>query len=115
MDRLRSRLRAAGAGLAVVALGLLVLPTPAKAWWRGGIWFGVPPVVYPPPYYYAPPPVYYGPPPGYYAPPPVSYPASSAPQSCYAGPVVCPMERPSAAGNTCWCSASTGRVYGQVH
>jgi hypothetical protein len=40
--------------------------SPAQAYWRGGIWFGVPVAPYrPPPVYVAPP---YPPPPGYYVP-----------------------------------------------
>jgi hypothetical protein len=91
--------------------------------------FGVPyyyppPVYYPPPAYY-PPPGYYPPPPAYYAPPQGNYapPANYAPQSapgasgenCYVnGTALCPMERPSPIGSTCWCSTDSGRVYGQA-
>jgi hypothetical protein len=70
---------AAVAGLA--AVGVAALPHDAKAWWRGGVGFGVvlPPVVvapgavyaapvYAPPYYVAPP-VVYAPPAAYVAPP----------------------------------------------
>jgi hypothetical protein len=81
MNRLASI--AAVAGLA--AVGVAVMPHDAKAWWRGGVGFGVvlPPVVvapepvyaapvyaapvYAPPYYVAPP-VVYAPPPAYVAP-----------------------------------------------
>jgi len=124
MTKLRSLLSPTdliGAALTAAALTVVFLPAPAKAWWRGGVFIGVPPVVYPAPYYYAPPPVYYAPPPAYYAPPPAAYgaPAASGPtqpagQSCYAGPVICPMDHPTVTGNTCWCTASSGRVYGQV-
>jgi hypothetical protein len=126
MTRFRSLPRAAGligVALAAAALAVVFLPTPAKAWFRGGVYVGVapPPFFYPPPFYYGPP-VYYPPPPAYYGAPPLAYaapppPAATAPaaQSCYAGPLVCPMEHPSATGNTCWCTGSSGRVYGQVH
>jgi hypothetical protein len=60
---------AAVAGLA--AIGVAAMPHDAKAWWRGGVGFGVvlPPVVV------APGPVYVGPAyaPPYYAAPPVAY------------------------------------------
>lgn len=32
----------------------LSLPAPAHAYWRGGVWFAVPPVVVAPPAYYPP-------------------------------------------------------------
>ena len=53
--------------LAAAALGAaaltLAMPTPARAWWHGGFFIGVPfpPVVIAPPVY-APPPVVYAPP-----------------------------------------------------
>ncbi len=61
---------AAVAGLA--AIGVAAVPHDAKAWWRGGVGFGVvlPPVVVAPPVYVAPPVAYAAPPPvAYYAPP----------------------------------------------
>lgn len=51
--------------IAAVASIPLALPSQAHAWWRGGVWIGLPPVVVAPPAYYAPPPVVY-PPPVYY-------------------------------------------------
>lgn len=57
----------------LAALGSLIVPKPAYAWWRGGgfgVSIGLPPVVIPPPVVYAPPPTYYAPPPVAYAPPP---------------------------------------------
>src|SRR4051812_14652900 len=45
----------------------MVLSVPAHAWWRGGLWIGVPVFPYSPPPVYVPP-AYYSPP--YYAPPP---------------------------------------------
>jgi len=50
------------AGIALAAALPLTLPSQAHAWWRGGVWIGVPPVVVGPPAYYAPPPVVYAPP-----------------------------------------------------
>ncbi|MEJ0016431.1 MAG: hypothetical protein WDN25_07655 [Acetobacteraceae bacterium] len=67
----------AGLGVAgLVGLGLVAMPAPAEAWWRGGwccgVRFGVflPPFVVAPAPVYVPPPVYYPPPVAYYAPPP---------------------------------------------
>ncbi len=63
----------AAAIAAVAAVGTIMLPAKAEAWWRGGwccrVGFGfvLPPVVIGPPAY--PPPVYYPPPYAYYAPP----------------------------------------------
>jgi hypothetical protein len=121
---------------ALVAWTLLIgasAATPAAAWWRGGVWIGVPPVVvgpgyYPPPYYY--PPAYYGWP-GYYYPPP-GY-AQSAPQAngaaqtqsrpqgpatygatCYAGIYTCPAAAKSPVGEVCSCPGLGALSYGTV-
>jgi hypothetical protein len=116
-------------GLLVLA-GASLFPAAAQAWWRGGVYFGFPPVVVaPPPAYYYPPPVYVGPPPVYAAPPPIysapppiySAPPpgySSAPpsgQACYAGPWVCPMQQPTASGSSCFCIANGDRVWGRTN
>ncbi len=130
-------------GVAGVTVGGVVMPHPALAWWRNGVWIPGPPPVYRPPprpyygpgyaprpYYYAPPvvvappPVYYAPPPVIYAappPPPVYYPpptpAPAAPvaRACYTPTISCPMEVPRAPGSTCYCSDSTGdRSYGNA-
>lgn len=68
----KGRLPAAIGLIALAALGVAALPAPAKAWWRGGVGFGivVPPVVVSPAPVYVPPPTYYRPPPVVYAPPP---------------------------------------------
>ncbi|MBV9755721.1 MAG: hypothetical protein JO047_01580 [Alphaproteobacteria bacterium] len=72
------RTLAIAAALGLAGLALLV-PSPGEAWWRGGVFIGIPPIVVPPlgyPYPYPyPPPVYAppiypappadGPPPGY--------------------------------------------------
>ncbi len=114
----------------LVLAGASLFPAGAQAWWRGGVYFGFPPVVVAPPvpYHYAPPPVYYTPPPVYAAPPAYSPPAYGggpsyggqaysgqvpAGQACYAGPWVCPMERPSASGSSCYCIANGDRVWGR--
>src|SRR5579862_2518669 len=86
------------AGLAALAFAAAA-PTPAKAWWRGGVYFGIapapyyygPPVVYPPIAY---PPLAYAAPPVIYA-PPGTYPGSPplAGQACYAGAYVCPLQQ----------------------
>jgi hypothetical protein len=103
---------------AFALVAALALPSPARAWWRGGVFFAFPPVVpyyYPPPVVYPPPPVVYYPP---VYPPPPPYPA--APQagagapSCRAGAYVCPLETPAAIGAPCSCPTNTGRIAGQV-
>ena len=108
------------AALAGVAIGGLAIH-PAKAWWRGGVWIGgpvfvgppvvYPPVVYPPPVYYPPPPpVWYTPPQAQAAPP-----ATPTGQSCYAGPYVCPMDRPVASGSACYClSNERSKIWGRA-
>jgi hypothetical protein len=103
------------AGSAIAALSALVAPSKAEAWWRGGLWVGVPGPLYFAPPVYAPPPVYYAPPPVVYAPPPfyVSPPARYS-STCYAGPYTCPMESAGAAGSPCSCPANQGRVYGRA-
>jgi hypothetical protein len=108
--------KVAAAAVALSALSAIVGPSPAQAWWRGGVWVGVaPPLYYAPPYY--PPPVYYAPPP-----PPVVYTppgfyGSQQPQygqSCYAGPYTCPLQPPAPAGSGCSCPANQGRAYGRA-
>ncbi len=112
--------------------GATLLPAAARAYWRGGVWIGVPGIYVAPPLYVAPPPVYVAPP-VYMAPPygPAPYaaapyapgPSYNAPpggpagpaQACYAGPWVCPLDRPSAAGASCACAANGGRVWGQAN
>ena len=71
--QLRSFRPAAVASVAVAAM--LMLPHSAFAWWHGGwgpglsVGIVIPPILPPPPVYYAPPPVYYTPAPVYSAPP----------------------------------------------
>jgi hypothetical protein len=88
-------------------------PTQAKAWWRGGVFIGLPPVFVAPPYYYPP---VYAPPPVVYAPPPVQY--TPAPQSalrCYAGGYVCPLQYAQPPGAACSCYGNGGQpVPGRV-
>jgi len=104
--------------------------TQASAWWRGGVWIGVPPVVvapgyyYPPPYYY--PPSWYGP--GYYYPPP-GYAAQPAPQAsateqkgpvtygsmCYSGIYTCAAAAKSPVGSVCTCPGIGAPSYGTVN
>ena len=123
------------AALAALA-GASLVPAPAKAWFRGGVFFGFPPVVigppavaYPPPYYY--PPAYYAP--GYYgpayAPPPASYaplPEAPAPapemsqaevpfgSTCYAGTYVCRAPAQSRVDSECSCPGLGAPSYGVV-
>ena len=66
------RLGTMAAVLGLIGSAVVLAPSPAKAWWAGGVRFGVvlPPIVVVPAPVYAPPPVaYYPPPPVYYAPP----------------------------------------------
>jgi hypothetical protein len=100
---------AAGAALSAG----LCLPGQAQAWWRGGVFIGVPPVIVGPPVYYpppvyAPPPVVYAPPPVVYAPPPPSY-APEGPR-CYAGAYVCPLQGAVPPGGACSCYGNAGQL-----
>lgn len=104
--------------LALLAAGAALLPAPAQAWWRGGVWVGVAPIPFPVPFY-APPPVYYAPPPVFVAPPPpVVFDPSQGQQtaqagfSCAAGAYVCPLEQPLQPGTPCSCPGNRGRVSG---
>jgi len=133
MGFIRSRLSALAA--AVVLGGVVLAAAPAQAWWRGGVWISVPPVVVAPPlyapYYYPPayyPPAYYPPP---YYPPPAGYAqATPVPQAspdasqanqvaygatCYAGVYVCQAPSNTAIGATCSCPAIGAPSYGTVH
>jgi len=83
---------------------------PAQARVFVGVGIGVPfygPGFYPAPYYYTPPPTY--------IPRPAA--ARSGPgQTCYAGPYVCPMDRPVAPGAGCYCLGNGGqRVQGRAN
>ena len=123
-------------GAAALTVGGVVVPKPAMAYWRGGVWiagpgyypyrgyYGPRPYYYAPPIVVAPPPVYYAPPPVVYAappPPPVYYPPpvvryGDAARTCYAPPLNCPMEVARSPGSTCYCSDQTGnRAYGTAH
>jgi hypothetical protein len=109
--------------LCAAALGLTCGPAQARVF--VGLGFGLPlyygPGYYPPPVYY-PPPIYYAPPPPpvYYVPPQTYTPGATAraggQQSCYAGAYVCPMERPVAAGASCYCLGNGGqKVWGRAN
>jgi hypothetical protein len=103
--------------IALAAVGALAIShaTPAHAWVRGGVFFGVapvpffvgPPVVYPP-YYY---------PPAYY-PPPVTYspaPGAVSGRACYSGNYVCPLDQSVPAGTACSCPTNGGgRIGGRA-
>ena len=115
-------LRRATAALVVCAALVGLASKPADA--RVFVGIGIPfygPGFYPPPYYYPPPPpVYYAPPPPVvYAPPQAYSPPPQPPgagQSCYAGPYVCPMDRPIATGGNCYCPGNGGeRVWGRAN
>jgi hypothetical protein len=71
------RLGFAAAVLGLVGSALMLAPNPAKAWWAGGVRFGVvlPPVMV------APAPVYVAPPISYYPPPPVYTPLRPGPEN----------------------------------
>jgi hypothetical protein len=113
-------LRRITVALALCAALIGLASSPAQA--RVFVGIGIPfygPGFYPPPYYYPPPPpVYYAPPPPtVYAPPQAYSPppqAAGSGQSCYAGPYVCPMDRPIATGGNCYCLGNGGeRVWGR--
>jgi hypothetical protein len=122
-----------------------LLPAAAQAGWRGGFFFGLPPVVvapapyaypypyYPPAYYppaYAPPPYGYYPPPAY---PPAAYtPAPSLTpdqqkaeadrqaslpygQTCYAGVYTCAAPPNTHVGTGCACPGIGAPSYGSVN
>jgi hypothetical protein len=114
-------LRRTVATLALCAASLALASSPASARVFVGFGFGVPLGYpgwgwYPPPVYYPPPPVYYAPPAVYS--PPQTYsqaPAPTGQQSCYAGPYVCPMDRPVASGTSCYCVGNGGqRIWGRA-
>jgi hypothetical protein len=113
----------------VLLLAAAFTASPASAWWRGGVWIGVPPVVvgpgpayYPP--YYAPPPTY-----GQSAAPPAQSQVPAQPQAstgaapqtpvayggtCYAGVYVCPAPGYTPVGQTCTCPGLGAPSYGTV-
>jgi hypothetical protein len=129
-----SRSRLTALAVAGALAGAAFVATPAKAWWRGGVWIGVPPVVvgppayYPPPYpYYYPPPYpsaypyypYYPPayPPGYAAPPPPAQ--TPMPQTQSGDTAQTPSNQPVAYGATCYagvytCAAAANTPVGAV-
>ena len=124
---------------AATLAGAALIPATAQAWWRGGVFIGVPPIVvgppvvaYPPPYYA---PGYYPPayPPEGYAPPPANgqpqgY--AQAPQqspapelsqanvpfgsTCYAGVYVCAAPAQTHVGSGCSCPGLGAPSYGVV-
>ncbi len=132
----KSRALAAAALLAAPAfLATTLTPSPARAWWRGGFFIGLPPVVIAPgpvgyPYYYPPayyPPYYpgYYPPAAYYPPPPpaAQAPAQSQAQgsgkvaygaTCYAGVYQCVAPAYSPIGQGCTCPGLGAPSYGTV-
>jgi hypothetical protein len=100
---------------ALATLALIVgasIATPASAWWRGGVWIGVPPVVVGPGYYYPP----------YYYPPPASQ-ASATTRGgpvtygsmCYAGVYNCAAAPKSPVGSGCTCPGLGAPSYGTVN
>ena len=127
---------------ALVVAASFMAPVAAQAWWRGGVWIGVPPVVVAPPaYYYPPPPAYYPPPyPGYYAPPAYTpapppdqqgqYEGAPAPQGneqaqaqsnapygamCYAGVYNCAAPPNTRVGSVCSCPGLGAPSFGTVN
>ena len=107
--------RGVGRGLGVlVAAGVAaaaLAPAPAAAWWRGGVFFGFPPVVVAPPVYVGPPVAYapYAP----YTPYPQVY-ASAPGQLCVARVYQCPMLRAEPPGSPCSCPTNGGGRAGGV-
>jgi hypothetical protein len=113
-------LRRAFVAMALCAAMIGLADRPAQA--RVFVGIGIPfygPGYYPGPYYYPPP--YYPPPPVVYAPPPPqTYSQAPVPsgggQACYAGPYVCPMDRPVASGGSCYCLGNGGeKVWGRAN
>lgn len=114
-----------GAVTAAVA-GLAANPAQARIFVGVGVpfygfgpTFVTPPYYYPPPVYYAPPPVYYTPQPAYSPPAPAYGPTplnrADRGQSCHASAYVCPMERPVANGESCYCIGNSGqKVWGRA-
>jgi hypothetical protein len=129
--------------LAALAIGMcgVLASSPASAWWRGGVWIGLPPIVIAPgaPYYgpaYYPPP-YYPYPPGYYYPPPAAYPATPVPPAqgqaqaqaqparpqgpvtygtiCHAGVYSCAAPNATPVGQGCVCPGLGAPSYGVVN
>jgi hypothetical protein len=117
--------------------GAALIPVPAMAWWRGGVFVGLPPIVVGPPAvaypYYYPPAYPYAPgyyPPGYaYAPPagtaaPQASLPAKAPQmsqantpygsTCYAGVYTCAAVPQSHVGAVCACPGIGAPSYGSV-
>jgi hypothetical protein len=112
--------------LCVAFVGLAASPANARVFVGIGIPFYGPgfygpgyygPGYYPGPYYYPPPAYYPPPPPVVYAPPQAySPPPAGSGQMCYAGAYVCPMDRPVAVGEGCYCLGNGGqRVWGKAN
>jgi hypothetical protein len=110
---------------ALAAGAALMMSTPAKAWWRGGVWIGVPPVVvgapvvYPPAYYPYYPPYYYYPPAATPVPPAQNQSSTQGPvtygATCYAGVYVCAAPAKSPVGGGCTCPGIGAPSYGVVN
>ncbi|WP_428492628.1 hypothetical protein [Rhodopila sp.] len=122
MSRLLSRHAMLALAPCAALLGLAAAPAHARVFVGIGIPFYGPgfvpaPYYYPPPAYYPPPTYYTPPPPVVYTPPQQTY--NQPPpggQTCYAGPYVCPMERPVATGASCYCPGNNGqRVWGRAN
>jgi hypothetical protein len=117
--------------------GAAFIPTTAEAWWHGGVFIGVPPIVVGPPVAAYPyPPAYYYPPaysyaPGYYPPGTTYAPraaGTAAPQAtpqmsqantpygstCYAGIYTCGAAPQSHVGAVCSCPGIGAPSYGSV-
>jgi hypothetical protein len=96
--------------LAAAALGAVAVsaPSPALAWYRGGVFVGISPfpVIVGPPVVYAPPPYYA------YPPPPVAYTPVPPGRSCYTATFACPLSPSIAPGTNCSCPMSGGGVAG---
>jgi hypothetical protein len=128
---LSAKVRALSIAAALGLLGLAVLvPSTGQAWWGGGVFIGIPPIVVPPlgyPYSYPYPPPVYAPPPIYSAPgetgaPPPGYegspeayqspppgeqppPGYAAPPSGYAQPPAASGGQAGAPGYSCFAGA----------
>jgi len=129
------KIRALSLAAVAALLCTFMHSTSAQAWWRGGVFIGVPPVVIGPPvvaygapYYYAPgyyPYYYYPPPPpngaapqasasGQTAAPQVSQNTPPYGSMCHAGVYSCAAAPQSSVGSTCACSGIGAPSYGTV-
>jgi hypothetical protein len=95
--------------LAAAALGAVAVtaPSPALAWYHGGVFVGISPFPV-----FVGPPVVYAPPAYYPYPPPVAYTPVPAGRSCYTATFACPIAPSIAPGAPCSCPTAGGGLAG---